>query len=100
MKITKQENIPAIHFETKLFKIKSWTILRLPPDASANLPSRGMVMVSGIINGVTFKTLLEPDGVYAPGKKPSHWFGPDKKLLNDAHAAAGDTVQVTLEPTK
>ena len=51
----------AIRFETKLVKINSWTILRLPESASAELPSRGMTMVSGTINGVPFKTLLEPD---------------------------------------
>jgi hypothetical protein len=90
----------AIQFETKLFKINDWTILRLTEDASAELPSRGMVMVKGTFNGVPFKALLEPDGRYAPGQKTSHWFRPDKKLLDDAHAAAGDTVQVSLEPTK
>lgn len=90
----------AIHFETKLFKINSWTILRLPEDASAKLPSRGMIMVSGTINNIPFKTLLEPDGKYGRGLKPSHWFRPDKKLLNDARVAAGDIVQVSLEPSK
>lgn len=89
-----------IRFETKLFKINDWTILRLPIDASAELPTRGMTMVSGTLNGVPFKTLLEPDGSYGPGKKPSHWFAPDKKLLEAAHAKADDTVQVILEPTK
>ncbi len=92
--------MPFISFETKLFKIGSWTILRLPESASAQLPSRGMLMVKGTINGVPFKTLLEPDGRYGAGKKPSHWFKPDEKLLEDAHATAGDTVQVSLEPTK
>ncbi|HSW97736.1 MAG TPA: YdeI/OmpD-associated family protein [Candidatus Saccharimonadales bacterium] len=96
----KQENSGKINFETKLFTINSWTILRLPEEASAQLPSRGMVMVSGTINGVPFKTLLEPDGRYGPGKKPTHWFKPEKKLLGDAHAEAGDTVQVSIEPTK
>ena len=92
--------MPAIHFKTKLFNISSWTILRLPESASAKLPSRGMTMVSGTINDVSFKALLEPDGRYGPGKKPSHWFSPDKKLLDGVHAAAGDSVQVSLEPTK
>jgi hypothetical protein len=90
----------AIRFDTLLFKIGDWTILKLPEDASAKLPSRGMLMVKGAINGVPFKTLLEPDGKYGPGLRPSHWFSPDKKLLSDAHAAAGDTVQVELETTK
>ncbi len=89
----------AIQFETKLVEINSRTILRLPEEASAKLPSRGMIMVKGSFNGVPFKTLLEPDGRYGGGKKPSHWFGPDKKLLEEAHVAVGDIVQVSLEPT-
>ncbi len=90
----------TIRFETKLFKIKDWTILKLPNEASAKLPTRSMTMVSGTLNGVPFKTLLEPDGKYAPGKTPSHWFKPDEKLLENAKASVGDTVQVSLEPTK
>ncbi len=96
-----------IHFKAKLFKINSWTILRLPESASAKLPSRGMTMVTGVINlpagkagGVPFKALLEPDGRYGPGLKPSHWFRVDKKLLDEARAEAGNIVQVSLEPTK
>lgn len=88
-----------IHFETTLVTINDWTILRLPEDASAELPSRGMIMVSGTMNSVPFKTLLEPDGHYGHGKKPSHWFRPDEKLLKEAHATAGDIVSVTIEPT-
>jgi len=90
----------AIQFETKLFTIKSWTILRLPEDASIKLPSRGMLMVKGTLNKIPFKALLEPDGNYGVGLKPSHWFKPDKKLLEDANVAPGDTVTVSLETTK
>lgn len=90
----------AIKFETKLFKIGSWTILRLPEEASAKLPSRGMTMVKGTLNDVPFKTVLEPDGRYGPGLKPSHWFRPDKKILVEATLQEGDTVHVSLEPTK
>ena len=89
-----------ISFATKLFKIHDLTILHLPVDASAQLPTRSMLMVKGTINGVAFKTLLEPDGRYGKEKKPSHWFAPSKKLLEDAQAKVGDTVQVELEPTK
>lgn len=90
----------AVHFTTQLFTINAWTILKLPEDASAKLPSRGMIMVAGTLNGVSFKTLLEPDGKYGPGLKPSHWFRPDKVLLEAAKAKDGDTVEVSLEPTK
>ena len=89
-----------IRFEAKLYKIGEWTILHLPQDASAKLPSRGMIMVQGTINGASFKTLLEPDGRYGPGVNPSHWFAHDKKLLDEASAAVGKTAQVSLEPTK
>lgn len=89
----------AIKFTTTLYEINSWTILRLPEDASAKLPTRGMTMVKGTLNGVPFKTLLEPDGKYGPGLKPSHWFRPDEKLLIEAGAKAGDTVEVSLEST-
>lgn len=90
----------TINFETKLFTINDWTILKLPEDASAQLPSRGMTMVKGTINDVPFKALLEPDGKYGPGLKPSHWFRPDQELLDKTKAKAGDTVHVSIEPTK
>ena len=57
-------------------------------------------MVTEALNDVPFKALLEPDGKYAPGQQSSHWFRPDEKLLDDASAKPGDTVQVSLEPTK
>ncbi|HRN96212.1 MAG TPA: YdeI/OmpD-associated family protein [Candidatus Levybacteria bacterium] len=90
----------SIKFTTKLFKINSWTILLLPEEASAQLPSRGMTMVKGTLNGKPFKALLEPDGRYMSNHKPSHWFSPDSKLLEDANVRVGDTIEVSLEPTK
>lgn len=89
-----------IAFQTKLIKIRDWVILHLPAEESAKLPSRGMTMVKGTLNDVPFKTLLEPDGVYGQGFKPSHWFRPSEKLLDEAKVKEGDTVNVTLEPTK
>jgi hypothetical protein len=101
MKTEAKKNLPfPIHFTTNLVTIRNWTILHLPKEASAKLPSRGMLMVSGTMNGITFKALLEPDGRYGSGKNPSHWFRPDQKLLNDASVKAGDTVQISIEPTK
>jgi hypothetical protein len=51
----------TIHFEAKLFYIGAWTLLRLPESASAKLPSRGMTMVAGTINGFRFHAALEPE---------------------------------------
>lgn len=90
----------VIEFKTKLYSINDWIILKLPNESSALLPSRGMTMISGTLNTIPFKAVLEPDGAYGPGKKPSHWFKPDQHLLKKANAKAGDIVQVSIEPTK
>jgi len=84
----------TIYFEAKLLTIGSWTLLRLPESASAKLPSRGMTMVEGTINGFRFQAALEPDG------KGSHWFRVDTTMLEGAGADAGDTVTLAIEPTK
>src|SRR5205807_4549509 len=84
----------TIRFETKLFTIGSWTILRLPESASAQLPSRGQAMVEGTINGFHFQNPLEPDG------KLSHWFRVEKAMHEAAGVDAGDTVTLVIEPTK
>lgn len=86
-------------FKTKLYEINNWVILKLPEEISAKLPTRGMTKVKGTLNNYPFKTLLEPDGHYGLGIKPSHWFSPEKNLLEKAQARIGDTVDVTIEPT-
>ena len=82
-----------IRFKTKLYNIASWTIARVPKDASTKLPSRGMVLVEGIINGFHFKMPLEPDG------KLSHWFRVDKTMSAAAKVTVGDTVTIAIEPS-
>ncbi len=84
----------AIHFSAKLTTIGSWTILHLPVSASAKLPSRGMVVVKGMLNGVPVIEPLEPDGV------GSHWFRLQKPLLDKINAKSGDSVEMDMEPTK
>src|SRR5258708_25754970 len=84
----------TIRFEAKLIKIGSWTILRLPKSESAKLPSRGMVMVEGNLNGFRFQRELEPDG------KGNHWLQLNKAMLDGAHAKVGDTVKLEFEPSK
>ena len=84
----------TIRCEAKLFKIGSWTLLRLPKSASAKLPSRGMTMVAGTINDFRFQAALEPDG------KGSHWFKLDKTMRKTVGADVGDTVMLAIEPVK
>lgn len=86
--------MPVILFTTKLFKIGAWTILRLPKEASAKLPSRGQVMVQGTINGWHFQTPLEPDGNW------SHWFRVSASLQKAARVNPGDTVTLAIEVVK
>lgn len=83
----------SIRFKTKLLKIGTWIILRLPMASSRKLPSRGMTLVKGTINGVPILTPLEPDG------KGSHWLHVTKKMMDEIHADIGDTVRITIEPT-
>ena len=92
--IKEQGNMSTIRFEAKLFKIGSWTLLRLPKSASAKLPSRGMTMVGGTINDFRFQAALEPDG------KGSHWFKLDKTMRKTVGADVGDTVMLAIEPVK
>jgi hypothetical protein len=83
-----------IRFDTTPLKIGDWTILRLPEHASAKLPSRGMTLVEGTINGFHSKIVLEPDG------KGSHWFRVDSDLREAADINASGTVTIAVEPSK
>ena len=86
-------------FEATLFqpdpteKIGSGILLTLPHDVSANLPTRGMALVKGTINGTPFQAVLEPDG------KGSHWFKVSDALRAVANADVGATVTLEIEPT-
>lgn len=83
-----------IRFETTPLKIGDWTILRLPESASAKLPSRGMALIEGTINGFPSKIVLEPDG------KGGHWFRVDARLHEAAGIKGSDSVTVIVEPSK
>jgi len=97
MKLAKpQETKSTIRFRAKLFRPKEtkktglWTLLTLPKNASAKLPSRGMTMVEGTINSFPFRAALEPDG------KGSHSLRVNKAMHDAAGADAGDTVTVEI----
>src|SRR5258708_8774325 len=84
----------TINFTTKLLKINSTTLLLVPKNESAKLPSRGQVMVKGTINNFSFQTALEPDG------RGSHWLKVDQAMLKGAHANEVDTGKMAIEPSK
>ena len=83
-----------IRCKAPVLSIGSWRLILLPKSASAKLPSRGMTVVTGTINGFHFQIPLEPDG------KGSHWFMVSKTLCKGAEADAGDTVTLAIEPSK
>ncbi len=92
----RQETKSTIRFSAKLFQPKatkktgSWTLLTLPKNASAKLPSQGITMVEGTINSIPFRATLEPNG------KGSHWLRVNKVMHDAAGADAGDTVTVEI----
>jgi Domain of unknown function (DUF1905)/Bacteriocin-protection, YdeI or OmpD-Associated len=84
----------AIRFETTLTAIDASTVLRLPESASKSLPSRGQVAVHGTIDGVAFRTVLEPDGA------SGHWMKVADSLQRAAGIGAGDSATLDIEVTK
>ena len=84
----------TIRFETSPLKIGNWTILRLSEEASAKLPSRGMTLVEGTINGFRSKIVLEPDG------RGSHWFRVESGLREAAGLDGDGTVTIEFESSK
>jgi hypothetical protein len=83
-----------ITFNTELYKNGAWILLRLPAEASKQLPSRGQVMVTGTINGHAFEKVLEPDGDWG------HWFKVEDSLQKQLGVGVGDTVTMHVEPSK
>ena len=75
-------------------KVGSGILLTLPQDISATLPTRGMTLVEGTINGAPFQAVLEPDG------RGSHWFKVSETLRAAANVDVGDTVTLEIAPTK
>ncbi len=68
----------------------TWTFVVLPRTASEALPSRGMIVAEGTLNGRPFRADLEPDG------RRSHWFKVPRALRTAAGAQAGDLVEVSI----
>jgi hypothetical protein len=90
----------SIHFSATLLRPKetgrakavSWSFLTVPDEASAKLPSRGMVSVEGTLNGFPIRITLEPDG------RGGHWLKVDRTLIESAGVAAGVIVQLEITP--
>jgi hypothetical protein len=90
----------VVSFETKLYSpdpaegLGAIDLVTLPKRASDKLPSRGMVMVDGVLNGRIVRVLLQPDG------EGSHWFKLNKGVQTAAKIRSGDSISMTIGPTK
>ncbi len=91
--MVQRTEVSTIRFDATPYVIDTRTIVRLPEEASAKLPSRGQVAVQGTINGHRFQAVLEPDGSFG------HWMNVDRKLQRAAAVSAGDTATLDIEPT-
>jgi hypothetical protein len=94
--VKSQETKSTIRFSAKLSrpkpteKIGLSTVLTLPKNASAKLPSRGKTMVEGTINGFPFRVALEPNG------KGSHSLRVSKAMQVAAGTGTVDTATVEI----
>lgn len=80
-----------IRFTGTLSTIEDATLVRLPVQASEQLPSRGQVAVHASIRGHDFETVVEPDG------RRGHWIRVDEALQRIAGVSPGDTAELTLQ---
>lgn len=69
-----------------------WLFLNLPADASAALPSRGMVWVGGKLNGAPLRAPLHPDG------RGGHWLRLESDLVSALGVQPGDRVTAAFTP--
>lgn len=69
-----------------------WLFLRLPQEASDRLPSRSMVSVEGLLNGIGFQTTLRPDG------EGGHWMQLDEALAHSMQVTPNSLADVAISP--
>ncbi|MFN9374911.1 MAG: YdeI/OmpD-associated family protein [Planctomycetaceae bacterium] len=88
----------AILFQARLLKplkrgpTEAWLFLLVPPEASRQLPSRGLNSVAGTLAGAPFQATLEPDG------QGGHWLRVEPELAAAAGVGAGETVSLEVMP--
>ncbi len=81
-------------FEAVLEEVNGVTLLRLPAQASAALPSRGMVMAEGMLGETPFVAPAEPDG------RGGHFVVVDAALAAAAGLRPGRRVKANLAPAR
>ena len=69
----------------------AWTYLQIPFDVDAVFGGRGMVKVTGTMNGFGFRTSLMPNG------DGTHHLVVTKEMMAGAGVGQGETARLTLE---
>lgn len=82
----------VLHRPANVAQDQSWMFLRLPMEASCQLPSRSMVSVEGTFQGLPLHATLEPDG------EGGHWLKVGQELQQRAKVEAGDVVSLSIAP--
>ena len=88
---TKDTASPTIRFTAVPEVIGDTTVVRLPPEASAELPSRGQVAARVALGDHPVDTVLEPDG------RRGHWIRVDDGPGRAAGVKPGEAVEITVE---
>ena len=78
--------------EGRVQRIGARLIMRLPGEASLQLPSRGQVAVDAVLNDYAISTVLEPDGA------KGHWLAVDEELREALGLEEGSAVEFELAP--
>ena len=81
-----------IRCDATITSVDGQLIVRLSADASAALPSRGQVAVTGTIDDHAFATVVEPDGMRG------HWIKLANLTPTPRGLSAGQDVTVTIAP--
>jgi hypothetical protein len=81
----------SVTFTGEVVEVGPVLLVRLPADASAALPSRGQVAVTGTFAGTKLATVVEPDG------RRGHWIRVTPALKRAAKVKPGDVVEVVLD---
>jgi Bacteriocin-protection, YdeI or OmpD-Associated/Domain of unknown function (DUF1905) len=86
----------AITFRAKLWapmEGKGWSFVTMPKPASARLPARGRVAVTGTINGFKFRSSAFPDG------DGSHNIQVNGTMREGAKVSVGGTAEFSISPS-
>ncbi len=78
-------------FRQSLTRVGGHPLLLVPEGVSRRLPSRGQAAIRGVVNGVDFSAVLEPDG------RRGHWLRIDSSWGINPDEDAQEDVDISFE---